>query len=149
MSNFGVLPIGPIGYPGDLTVARYKRELALHISEEIRLRGALARAESLLRQRGMAQPEEPTRRLVWRKEAADCVANLTPRQHEIMDLVLAGHPSKNIAADLGISQRTVENHRAAIMRKTGSNSLPALGRFGFAALQTIVPERARDGFCSG
>jgi FixJ family two-component response regulator len=38
----------------------------------------------------------------------------------------AGYPSKNIAADLGISQRTVDNHRAAIMRKTGSKSIPAL-----------------------
>jgi two-component system CheB/CheR fusion protein len=50
-----------------------------------------------------------------------------------MDLVLAGHPSKNIAADLGISQRTVENHRAAIMKKTGSKSVPALARLAVAA----------------
>jgi len=49
------------------------------------------------------------------------VASLTARQWQILDLVLAGHPSKNIAADLGISQRTVDNHRAAIMRKTGSS----------------------------
>jgi two-component system CheB/CheR fusion protein len=55
------------------------------------------------------------------------------RQHQIMDLVLAGHPSKNIAADLGISQRTVENHRASIMKKTGSKSLPALARLAIAA----------------
>jgi two-component system CheB/CheR fusion protein len=54
--------------------------------------------------------------------------NLTTRQRQILDLVLAGHPSKNIAADLGISQRTVENHRAEIMRKTGSRSIPALIR---------------------
>jgi two-component system CheB/CheR fusion protein len=50
-----------------------------------------------------------------------------------MDMVLAGHPSKNIAADLGISQRTVENHRASIMDKTGSKSLPALARLALAA----------------
>jgi len=69
----------------------------------------------------------------WRRSAADHVALLTSRQHEIMDLVLAGHPSKNIAADLGISQRTVENHRAAIMKKTGSRSLPELARLALSA----------------
>ena len=61
------------------------------------------------------------------------IAELTPRQRHIMDLVVAGHPSKNIAADLGLSQRTVENHRAAIMKKTGSTSLPALGRLALVA----------------
>ena len=59
--------------------------------------------------------------------------SLTPRQRQIMELVLAGQPSKNIAADLGISQRTVENHRASIMKKTGSTSLPALARLALAA----------------
>jgi two-component system CheB/CheR fusion protein len=68
-----------------------------------------------------------------RDKAALSVANLTARQRQILDLVLAGHPSKNIAADLGISQRTVDNHRAAIMRKTGSKSLPALIRTAIAA----------------
>ena len=33
-----------------------------------------------------------------------------PRQRDVMERVLAGHPSKNISADLGISQRTVESH---------------------------------------
>ncbi len=69
----------------------------------------------------------------WRGHAANCVASLTPRQRQIMELVLGGHPSKNIAADLGISQRTVENHRAAIMKKTDSRSLPALARLALAA----------------
>ncbi|MEO8714848.1 MAG: CheR family methyltransferase, partial [Acetobacteraceae bacterium] len=73
-------------------------------------------------------------KLLARREAAAAqVANLTPRQREILGLVLAGQPSKNIAADLGISQRTVENHRASIMHKTGTTSLPALARLAMAA----------------
>jgi DNA-binding CsgD family transcriptional regulator len=68
-----------------------------------------------------------------RQTAARQAACLTPRQREIMELVLAGRPSKNIAAHLGISQRTVENHRASIMKKTGSKSLPALTRWALFA----------------
>lgn len=66
--------------------------------------------------------------LEWVEGAGTQIDTLTHRQHQIMDLVLAGMPSKNIAVDLGISQRTVENHRAAIMHKTGSKSIPALAR---------------------
>ena len=69
----------------------------------------------------------------WRETAATHLAGLTPRQREVMDRVLAGQPSKNIAADLGISQRTVENHRASIMKRTGSKSLPALARLALVA----------------
>jgi DNA-binding CsgD family transcriptional regulator len=58
---------------------------------------------------------------------------LTKRQHEVLGLVLAGHPSKNIACDLGISRRTVESHRAAIMQRTGATSLPALARLAIGA----------------
>jgi DNA-binding CsgD family transcriptional regulator len=71
--------------------------------------------------------------IAWRKIAADHIAGLTPRQREVMELVLAGRPSKNIAAQLCISQRTVENHRASIMKKTGSKSLPALTRLALFA----------------
>jgi two-component system CheB/CheR fusion protein len=70
---------------------------------------------------------------VRREAAAKRLAGLTARQRQIMELVLAGHPSKNIAADLGISQRTVENHRAAVMKKTGSHSLSGLIRLALAA----------------
>ena len=68
-----------------------------------------------------------------RETDATRVASLTIRQRQVLDLVLAGFPSKNIAADLGISQRTVDNHRAAIMRKTRSKSIPALVRTALAA----------------
>jgi two-component system CheB/CheR fusion protein len=67
-------------------------------------------------------------------EAAETrLAGLTDREYQIMKLVLAGHPSKNIAADLGISQRTVENHRASIMKKTAVKSLPELARLSLMA----------------
>ena len=69
----------------------------------------------------------------WRDSAATHLAGLTARQREVMERVLAGQPSKNIAADLGISQRTVENHRASIMKRTGSKSLPALARLALVA----------------
>jgi two-component system CheB/CheR fusion protein len=68
-----------------------------------------------------------------RESAVNLVASLTDRQRQVMDLVMSGIPSKNIAADLGISQRTVDNHRAAIMKKTGSKTLSALMRIGIAA----------------
>jgi len=69
----------------------------------------------------------------WRKDAADHLAGLTRRQQQILEMVLAGHPSKNIAVDLGISRRTVESHRASIMKKAGVRSLPALARLALAA----------------
>jgi two-component system CheB/CheR fusion protein len=78
----------------------------------------------------------------WCKDAADHLARLTGRQREIMEMVLAGHPSKNIASDLGISQRTVENHRASIMKKAGVRSLPALARLALAAAGTLMTDQS-------
>lgn len=68
------------------------------------------------------------------------IATLTDRQREIMHLVVAGHPSKIIAMDLGISQRTVENHRWQIMRRTGTKSLPELSRLVFCASWPVADE---------
>jgi two-component system, chemotaxis family, CheB/CheR fusion protein len=83
--------------------------------------------------RGLEQSRDSNKVFAWQETAARQIAELTERERQIMDLVLAGSPSKNIAADLGISQRTVENHRASIMKKTGSKSLPALARLALAA----------------
>jgi len=84
-------------------------------------------------QRALEQSRDANKRTSWRATAAEHLRGLTARQHEIMKMVLAGHPSKNIAADLGISQRTVENHRASIMKRTGTKSLPALARLVLAS----------------
>lgn len=89
------------------------------------LLAGIARALELGRDKGKVT--------AWQEAAARRIATLTPRQHQIMDQVLAGAPSKNIAADLGISQRTVESHRATIMQRTGAKSLPELARLAVAA----------------
>jgi two-component system CheB/CheR fusion protein len=94
---------------------------------------------------GLARAHDTTAQAAWREAAAQHLAGLTERQREIMHLVLAGQPNKNIAADLGISQRTVENHRAAIMQKTGAGSLPALARLAFAAAADTPQETLTSG----
>jgi len=56
------------------------------------------------------------------------VARLTPREREVMELVVAGMLNKQIAAALSISMKTVENHRAHVMEKLGAQSLADLVR---------------------
>lgn len=63
-----------------------------------------------------------------RAEAARCFAALTPRERQVLGLMLTGLSNKIIAHEMGISRRTVENHRAAIMSKTASKSLLDLYR---------------------
>jgi two-component system CheB/CheR fusion protein len=83
--------------------------------------------------RALELAEDSFKRTEWKANAASQIARLTPRERQILTLVLAGHANKVIAADLGVSQRTVEYHRAAIMRKTEAGSLPALARLAVAA----------------
>ena len=56
--------------------------------------------------------------------------SLTPREREVMALVIMGRLNKQIAADLGVSEVTVKVHRGQIMRKMGARSLPDLVRMG-------------------
>lgn len=58
---------------------------------------------------------------------------LTAREREVLALVVGGLTNKRIAAELGLSRRTVETHRANIMRKAGADSLPELIRMVVAA----------------
>ena len=53
---------------------------------------------------------------------------LTPRERQILNLVASGKPNKIMAIDLGVSQRTVEVHRARVMEKMGAQSLAELVR---------------------
>jgi two-component system response regulator FixJ len=76
--------------------------------------------------KALAQDRE---RRAWRAEERiirERVALLTPREAEVMKRVVRGHANKVIAMDLGVSQRTVELHRARVMRKLQMRSLAEL-----------------------
>jgi two-component system, chemotaxis family, CheB/CheR fusion protein len=61
-----------------------------------------------------------------REAAARRIAGLTSRERQVVGMVVEGNPNKQIAYVLGISQRTVETHRAAAMKKIGARTLSEL-----------------------
>ncbi|MGH8865236.1 MAG: response regulator transcription factor [Burkholderiales bacterium] len=61
------------------------------------------------------------------------LAALTSRERQVLRLVVLGKPNKVIAGDLGISQRTVEIHRAHLMEKMGATSIAHLVRMTMIA----------------
>ena len=62
------------------------------------------------------------------RQIAERFESLTPREREVLALVTQGKANKVMAGDLGVSQRTVEIHRARVMEKMGANSLAQLVR---------------------
>ena len=61
------------------------------------------------------------RRLLNRRTAL-----LTARERQVFDMLVRGHSNKAIAGALGLSIKTIENHRAAVVTKTGTNGLAQL-----------------------
>jgi len=56
----------------------------------------------------------------------DCYTSLTPREREVMELVVSGLLNKQVGSELDISEVTVKAHRGQVMRKMKANSLPEL-----------------------
>jgi len=78
------------------------------------IRGAIERSLTALREESEAQ--------VLRSRSA----SLTPREREVMALVVSGLLNKQVGGELGISEITVKAHRGQVMRKMKAESLPAL-----------------------
>ncbi|MCB1830068.1 MAG: response regulator transcription factor [Gammaproteobacteria bacterium] len=68
-----------------------------------------------------------------RAEIATRLANLTPREHEVMEMVTAGKSNKDIAQSLGVSAKTVEAHRSRVMEKMQADSLADLVKMAVTA----------------
>ena len=59
-------------------------------------------------------------------EILNGLRTLTPREHDVLDQVVLGRFNKEIASELGITIRTVKEHRARVMEKMEANSLAEL-----------------------
>ncbi|MGZ3274424.1 MAG: response regulator FixJ [Caulobacteraceae bacterium] len=79
-------------------------------------------------QAALEAEERLTQSRATQARLAELLSDLTPREQQVLDGVVAGKMNKIIAYELGISERTVEVYRANIMQKTGANSLSELVR---------------------
>jgi RNA polymerase sigma factor (sigma-70 family) len=79
-------------------------------------------------QHGIAQDRETRERRAAISELQQRLDSLTPREHEVFPLVVSGLPNKQIADQLGASEKTIKVHRGQLMRKMEAESLADLVR---------------------
>ena len=79
-------------------------------------------------QRALERDVRSRAALAQHERIRERLQSLTPREREVLALMTRGSPNKVMAAELGVSQRTVEIHRARVMEKSGAASLAQLVR---------------------
>lgn len=88
-------------------------------------------------QRALEADAEQRENRATKAEIAARMAHLTKREHEVMEMVTSGKSNKEIAADLEVSAKTVEAHRARVMEKMEARSLAELVRMSIIASNGI------------
>ncbi|ABC31895.1 Response regulator [Hahella chejuensis KCTC 2396] len=81
----------------------------------------------------LAMDAEQKEALRHKEKLRQKIESLTPRELEIMEMMIEGNANKVIAIELNISQRTVEIHRSRVMQKMGTHSLAQLVQMVLAA----------------
>jgi DNA-binding NarL/FixJ family response regulator len=81
-----------------------------------------------------SSPNRPPITMMETGDANSCFAALTPRGRDVLRGILSGHSNKMIAHALGISPRTVEVHRARMMRDLGARHVSDAIRLAFEAM---------------
>ena len=77
-------------------------------------------------ERALTRSAEQRRRASAKTHARDLIERLTPREHEVMQLVATGMLNKQVGAELGMAEKTVKTHRAHVMQKLGITSVAEL-----------------------
>jgi FixJ family two-component response regulator len=90
-------------------------------------------------QRAVARDKQTRVALERRKDVLDRLERLSAREREVLDQIVQGKANKEIAAQLNVSIKTVEFHRAHVMQKMGADSVASLLN---AILGAREPERA-------
>lgn len=119
------LPVVVITAHGDVAAARaaFRSDAIDFVEKPFASKDVLAAVEvAFQRERERATKQSEVRK------GAEAWSDLTPRERSVATLMMQGKHNKEIAADLEISPRTVEVHRAHVMQKVGARSLSELIR---------------------
>ncbi len=152
MSGFGLmqelsarkitLPIIMITGHGDVTMAVHalKSGVLDYVTKPFNEQTLLERTHEALKQDALWRQRHQERTSVEKR-----FARLTPREQEVMLAVIEGKPNKVTAAELGVSPKTVEQHRAHVMKKMEAGNLAVLVRMGLLLRQPDpIPIRSAD-----
>jgi two-component system response regulator FixJ len=131
------LPVVVITAHGDIRMAVEAMKLGAldFVEKPFEEQALLAAVETAL-----AESQRRSADLSADADARRGFGRLSPREREVLEMILAGKPNRRVAEDLGISEKTVEVHRAHIMEKTGAKSFAELVA---KAVQTDFSARGR------